>query len=490
MAETSGAAGSCVFVALSALLVATAGCGGRDPAAPPASVTTLRIGFGLSTGSGTDTGIGQIARGIALEGLLNYPPADGRPQPRLAEKWSVSDDGRTWQFQLRRGVAFHNARAATASVVRESLMRVLPDQMGPAVRDIQEIRAVGDHELQILLKRRSALLIEGLDVLLPFPGESEVGIGPFSVSRSGNDIEMRANESYYGGKPNIERIVFKPYESIRSAWADMLRGEVDMLYEVGVDALDSMQPSTQTGVFAFNRNYDYVLFLNVQRPVLRDKAFRRALNAAIDREALVREILNGHGAPADGPVWPSHWAYDSQLPRFQYQPVEQTGARRRLRCIFGDPSLERLALFVQRQLQAVGVDLELELQPLDQTMERVNRGDFEVFLADAAHGPTLIRPYYFWHSDGPFNYGGFESRDVDAALDAIRDASNDDAYRAGVAAFQRAIVDDPPAVFLAWTQRARAVSTRFQVPMEPGRDILSTLRLWRPVGQARAAGRN
>jgi hypothetical protein len=49
-----------------------------------------------------------------------------------------------------------------------------------------------------------------------------------------------------------------------------------------------------------------------------------------------------------------------------------------------------------------------------------------------------------------------------------------------VAALQRAIVDDPPAIFLAWSQRARAVSTRFHVPVEPGRDILSTLRLWRP----------
>ena len=59
-------------------------------------------------------------------------------------------------------------------------------------------------------------------------------------------------------------------------------------------------------------------------------------------------------------------------------------------------------------------------------------------------------------------------------------------YRAGVAAFQRAIVDDPPAIFLAWSERARAVSTRFDVPVEPGRDILSTLR---SGGRRRSPGR-
>ena len=94
----------------------------------------------------------------------------------------------------------------------------------------------------------------------------------------------------------------------------------------------------------------------------------------------------------------------------------------------------------------------------------------------------MVRPALWWHSRGPLNCGGYSSAAVDAALESINRAPDDAAYRAGVAAFQRAIVDDPPAIFLAWSERARAVSTRFEVPVEPGRDILSTLRLWRPVG--------
>jgi ABC-type transport system substrate-binding protein len=117
----------------------------------------------------------------------------------------------------------------------------------------------------------------------------------------------------------------------------------------------------------------------------------------------------------------------------------------------------------------------------DRIAHRIETGDFDAFLTDIAQGPPLVRPFLFWYSGAPFNYGKFSSTQVDAALNAIRHAADDAAYKSGVAAFQRAIVDDPPAVFLAWRERARAVSTRFLVPAEAGTDILTELHLWRPA---------
>ncbi len=109
-------------------------------------------------------------------------------------------------------------------------------------------------------------------------------------------------------------------------------------------------------------------------------------------------------------------------------------------------------------------------------------------LFDAISGPSLFRPYLWWHS-GATNPAGFSSPLVDAALDRIRHAASDDEYRAGVEAFQQAMMDDPPAIFLAWGQRARVVSNRFKVPSEPGRDVLATLRLWQPQADTQG-GRN
>src|SRR5439155_24999245 len=169
---------------------------------------------------------------------------------------------------------------------------------------------------------------------------------------------------------------------------------------------------------------------------------------------------------------------------FEYRPRALPGSRRQtLKCLLPEPSLERMALVLQRQLQAVGVDLELELVSLEQYVARVvsGRGDFDAVIVDAQQGPNLARPYLFWHSGAPNNFGHYSSTRVDAALDSIRHASDDAAYKAGVAAFQSAMIDDPPAVFLAWRERARALSRRFVVPPDPNNDVLFSIRLWRPA---------
>ncbi|HEY2907848.1 MAG TPA: hypothetical protein VGJ29_18230, partial [Vicinamibacterales bacterium] len=72
----------------------------------------------------------------------------------------------------------------------------------------------------------------------------------------------------------------------------------------------------------------------------------------------------------------------------------------------------------------------------------------------------------------------------------VRAASSDDEYKTAVENLQKLTFDDPPAIYLAWGQRSRAISKRFNVPVEPGRDVLSTLRLWKPAAGTQTASRN
>ncbi len=468
------------------LLVVGPACQRPAERQPPAQVV-LRIGFGLATGQTPQAGLRQFASNLAQEGLITIGK-DGRARPRLAESWTVSADGLTWRFQLKKGVTFHDGQPFDAAHVKDALQAQLPGYLGPPFADVADIRAVGENEIEFSLKVPSSMLIEGLDVPLQRPGAQSVGTGPFVLSAFGPDSAvMHGNQQYYLGKPAIDEIALRPYASVRAAWADMLRGQVDMLYEVGADAMDSLHPSNSIKVFTSERNYVYLAVFNLDRASLRDRGLRRAMNLAIDRKALLAEAFNGHGTPADGPVWPNHWARDPGLPAFEYSPRQHDvkGTAPVFTCLFGDASLERLALGLQKQLAAVGINLVPQLTSLDKLYERLNARDFDILLADAVHGPSLVRAYWFWHTDSPFNYGHFSSRAVDDALDSVRHAKDDAAYKGGVAAFQRAVVDDPPAIFLAWSERSRAVSTRFEVREEPGRDILSTLRLWKPVGGPR-----
>jgi ABC-type transport system substrate-binding protein len=154
------------------------------------------------------------------------------------------------------------------------------------------------------------------------------------------------------------------------------------------------------------------------------------------------------------------------------------------------PDYERLALTLKRQLEMVNVSMDLEEAVPDRILGAMAQHDFDAVLLDVVSGPSLFRPFVAWHS-GAANPGGFASPIVDGALERIRHAVSDDDYRSGVAAFQHAMTEDPPAIFLAWSQRARAVSKRFLVPDgEPGRDVLGTLRLWKPAGDESRASRN
>jgi peptide/nickel transport system substrate-binding protein len=229
------------------------------------------------------------------------------------------------------------------------------------------------------------------------------------------------------------------------------------------------------------------VILNTNTPALRSPAIRRALNFAINRDELISTALRGHGSAAEGAVWPLHWAYSGTAPKFTYEPQSLGGLK--FRCIYVESTHERLALALQQQLRAIGVEVILEPLNTDEGLIRLQSGNFEAALIDVANGP-LVRGYWFWHTKGRLNYAHFSSNEIDAALDQIQHATTADAYRAGVAAFQKAIFDNPPAVFLAWSERARAVSKRFQVPVEPGRDILTTLRSWRPSADILVAGSN
>jgi len=276
----------------------------------------------------------------------------------------------------------------------------------------------------------------------------------------------------------------------------MLRGQLDMLYEVGADALDSLGASSKISTFTFVRRYQYVVVMNNQSDAFRSKAFRQALNYAIDREAVVREGLSGHGVPSTSPVWPYHYAFKPALAQTGYDVARasrllsepSTKSVRRFTCLVrADATIERIALIVKHHLQQVGIEMTIEEVPADQLIAAVKSGRFEAILNEMISGPTLLRAYQIWHSNGFLNY---HSPAIDAALDEIRYAASDDAYVTAVSHLQQTAMDDPPAIFLAWNERARAVTKNFSVPVEQGRDILFSVRQWKQTAGAAQASRN
>ncbi|MCC7416562.1 MAG: ABC transporter substrate-binding protein [Acidobacteria bacterium] len=472
------------------LLAGTARC---DRSAGPArqdgdAVVRLGVSSGQAAAANPLNGVVQIMQNLSIESLARIGD-DGHPEPQLAQSWTVSGDGKSAIVVLRSGVQFSDGTPLLAGPIADLLISTLKKTMGPAFEDVDKIVALNDSQISIQFRRPSPFLLESLEVQISKPGASDIGTGPFALAGPRAPNELRANDSYYRGRPSIDRIVVDSYPSVRAAWADLLRGHLDMLYETGVDALDSLQSSSSVNVYTFTRRYQYEVVLNTDAPALRSPRLRRALNLGIDRQAFVRDALKGQGLPSYGFVWPKHWALGGSVDTFSYNPelasrlLKAEGKQVRFTCLV-PPDYERLALIVKQQLQAYGVEMLLKLTTPMDASKAIATGDFEAVLIDVISGASLFRPYRIWHTGGSMNPGHLGSPALDRVLDGIRHAASDDDYRAAVAALQQQVADDPPALFLAWSARARAVSSRFVVPpTEPGRDILASLPYWTLNGE-------
>jgi peptide/nickel transport system substrate-binding protein len=442
---------------------------------------------------------------IFISERLHLINDDGRPNPRLAERWGVSEDGLTWTLTLRPGVKYHDGTRATASSLMAAIEEGLKSPGAPPVQsDIAGISAPDDCTLVVRLRTPSSLLLDGLQgiPLMRTGTAGPVGTGPFLLESSTNELTvMRAFKDYYQGPPAIDRFELRVFPTVRAAWAAMMRGEIDVLFEVGREAVEFVEAESSVQVYSFTRPYIFVLWFNLRRPALAHPDVRQALSLAVDREAVVRSALRGRGRAAEGYIWPNHWAYDRTAPSYRFDreaarlrlsraglPGASTPGRPRrlaLSCLIpsGDSLFEAMALVVQRQLFDVGIDLEVEATPLSKLVGRLAAGDYDTFMFQMASQRTLIMPYQFLRSPAPGSPALLDSgyTAADTALDRLRQALSDDEVRAAIGSLQRVLYDDPPGVFIAWEERARAVSRRFFVPSTPGRDIISTFWQIRPA---------
>ncbi len=463
-------------------------CSTAPQSVSPQRESVLRIGVDQLASSSASTGFRQFIENFSVEQLLKIDET-GRPQPGIGQSWTVSEDRLTTTLQLRPNVRFHDDTPTSAADVVEILQRTLPSSMGAAFNNILSITPQGTDRIQFRLRKGSAILLEALEAQIRKPATPfNIGTGPYRPVESEDGVDLLANNNYYLGEPNIHRLTINQYPTVRNAWAELLRNHVDMVYEVGT-ALDSLQASTTINVYSYRRHYQYLVLLNARTPALSAPAIRRALNEAINRDEIVRSVQNGHGASSAGPMWPLHWALKDHLPNpLPYDPKTASAiltakghAPVTFECLVPS-NAERLPLVLQQQLEAVGVQMKLTELSQQKLSERLTAGQYEAILVDTTTGPSIFRSYVRWHSDGPYNRNTYRSVAVDAALDRIDNSQSDDEYRQGVLDFQKAIVDDPPAIFLTWIDRARAVSNRFEVRgAEPGFDMLGTIRMWRPA---------
>jgi len=275
--------------------------------------------------------------------------AEGKLVPLLAkavptvENGGISADGLTWRIELRRDVKWHDGKPMTSEDVRYSINLM----KNPAFRarnrtafdNIASVGVDGDHVIRWKLKEPFApmtsvlswtfivpahVLSQNPDPNSPHFAAAPVGTGPFRfVSRkTGDHVILEANPNYFGKAPSLNRLVFKYVPDLNAMYTQFKTGEIDYIGLQGIPANFYKEATALQGRSVHVAPTCSVenLTLNLAHPALADKAVRKALNIAIDRLSICDLVYYGLPKPANSYLVPTHWAYNANLPKAEYDP--------------------------------------------------------------------------------------------------------------------------------------------------------------------------
>ena len=435
------------------------------------------------------------------DGLVRYKDGTLEVEPALAESWTISDDGKVYTFDLRDGVSFHDGSPLTAEAVKFNFDRMLDENhpfhdTGPFPLSfffsaIDSVAAEDADTVTFTLKEPYAPFLSNLAYptgLIVSPeavkqhgkdfGRNPSGTGPFRFAEweSNAKVVVVRNDDYWGGAPALEAVVFRPITDANTRVAEMLAGGIDLMVEVPPDSVATFSGDATYQVHEQAGPHVWFLILNAKEGPLADKKMRQAVNYAIDKQALVENVLQGTAEVAAGPTPPAFaWAYNEELDPYPYDPAKakalideagHAGAELTFYVTEGGSGMldpVPMGAAIQADLAEVGLNVEIETYEWNTFLGKVNPGlEGKADMAEMAwmtNDPDTL-PYLALRSEafpdkGGFNSGYYSNPEVDKLLEAAR-RSTDQAERAELYKQMQAIVhDDAPWAFIAnWKQNA------------------------------------
>lgn len=413
-------------------------------------------------------------------------------EPSMAEKYEISEEGKKVVFTLKDGLKFHDGKPVTSKDVKFTLSALAsPDYEGDLQSYVQSI--VGFKEIQMGTENSlkgvvcpndktieinfetpySPVLInigtlgilpshiwENIEIKKWSEGNDfitkPIGSGPYKLEefKIGEFAKLVANEDYFNGAPKLKTFTFKVIKE-ETVSAELLNGSIDLVDLSSVKA-DEEKTLKDGGVEVKkypNSKMQYMGF-NLRDERLKDVNLRTAFAYGIDRESIVKGLLEGNGVVINTPMVPTLWSYPKTdlieykfdeakakeyLKKAGYEDTNGNGVVDKggkdleltLTVPTGDTVREKTATVIQENLSKIGVKINLEMLEFKATMGKVvGNHEFELYLMgntlDADPDPTPN-----WYSTqasdekGVFgwNIAGFKSKEADKLMDENRKAT-------------------------------------------------------------------
>lgn len=431
---------------------------------------------------------GYSAQKAIMEGLLGFDK-DMNIVPKLAEEWEASDDATEFTFKLREGVEFHDGTPFNAEAVKVNLDRLADPNNNlkrhSMVSMIDEVTVIDEHEVKVTLKEPFGAMLNNFahpSVMMHSPKSLEekgkdvglhpIGTGPFKFEEwePGDHLTFVKNENYWReGYPKVDSITFKPVPENGARIAMLQTGEADFIYPVPTEQADQIGDEDGIEVVIEESIVTQYASMNTLKEPFSDVRVRQALNYAIDREAFVNVVLDGHGTPMDSIVAPKVQYYSPQEP-YEYdidkakELLKEAGYEDGFKASLWSANSSttiKATEFLQQQLAQVGVELELvpmESGTLSESLWDVENpedagvemyyGGWSSSTGDADWG---LRPLIGGKENFPpysYNVAFYDNRDVNSYIQQALETADSDERSDLYEKAQEIIWDEAPWIFI------------------------------------------
>lgn len=434
------------------------------------------------------------------DGLVRFKDGTLEVEPALAESWQISEDGKTYTFTLREGVAFHDGTPVDAEAVRFTFERMLNEDhpfadTGPFplaffFSAVQSVAAPDAGTVVFTLNEPYAPFLTNLAtptgaIVSPAAveasggdfGRAPVGAGPFKFAewRSNEAVVVEANPDYWDGAPALQAVVFRPITDANTRTAEMLAGGLDVMVEVPPVSLGQFQSGYN--IVEAAGPHVWFLILNTKEGPFADQKVRQAVNYAVNKEAIADNVLEGTATVAEGPIPAAFgWAYNPDVDPYPYDPekaralLAEAGVAPDTTLRFmvtegGSGMLDPVAMAtaIQADLAAVGLNAQIQTYEWNTFLGEVNPGlegkgdmaEMAWMTSDPDTLPFLTLRTEAMPDKGGFNSGYYSNPEVDALLQQAREATDQEVRADAYRKVQQIVHDDAPWLFVAnWKQNA------------------------------------
>lgn len=373
--------------------------------------------------------IDAVVYSNVFEGLTRFGP-DGSVNPGLAESWEISEDGKTYTFNLRSGVKFHDGTDFEATDVVFSLDRARAEDSTNAQKalfdGIESVEAVDATTVKVTLKNPQGNFLFNMawgDAVIVAPESikniktNPIGTGAFTFTdwKQGDSITITKNPDYWGTPAMLEEATFKFISEPTAAFGAMMAGDVDAFYSYPApENLVQFEADPRFKVLSGNTEGETILAINNKMEPFNDVRVRKAVSLAIDRQAIIDGAMFGYGTPIGTHFAPHNPDYVDLTANSPYDPE----AAKALLAEAGYPDgfettlklpppsyARRGGEIIAAQLREIGIETEISNLEWAQWLEQAFRG-YDFGLTIVSHTEPMdigiyARPEYYFQYDNP-----------------------------------------------------------------------------------------